>query len=123
MFGIIPAILDKDGKEIIGPGAGYLVIKQAWPGQMRTLWGDHERYEQAYFSQHNGYYCTGDGARRDEHGYFWITGRVDDVINVSGHRIGTAEVEAALTRHPDVVEAAVVVSARAAATPQVQHRR
>lgn len=76
--------MPQDGNEIEGAGSGYLAIKQAWPGQMRSLYGDHARFEQTYFDLHKGYYCTGDGARRDEHGYFWITGRVDDVINVSG---------------------------------------
>eukprot|EP00041_Stephanoeca_diplocostata_P016326 m.321209 g.321209 ORF g.321209 m.321209 type:complete len:690 (+) comp20329_c0_seq4:3-2072(+) len=108
MLGIVPVLLDNDGNELQGAGSGYLAIKQAWPGQMRSLFGDHARFEQTYFTLHKGYYCTGDGARRDEHGYFWITGRVDDVINVSGHRIGTAEIEASLARHKDVVEAAAV---------------
>jgi acetyl-CoA synthetase len=85
-----------------------LCIADSWPGQMRTLWGDHKRFEEAYFSQYPGYYFTGDGCRRDADGYYWITGRVDDVINVSGHRMGTAEVESALVAHPDVAEAAVV---------------
>ncbi len=85
-----------------------LCIAESWPGQMRTLWGDHERFEEAYFTQYKGYYFTGDGCRRDEDGYYWITGRVDDVINVSGHRMGTAEVESALVAHEVVAEAAVV---------------
>jgi acetyl-CoA synthetase len=87
---------------------GVLCIADSWPGQMRTLWGDHARFEEAYFAQYPGYYFTGDGCRRDKDGYYWITGRVDDVINVSGHRMGTAEVESALVAHPKVAEAAVV---------------
>ena len=87
---------------------GVLVIADSWPGQMRTIWGDHERFADTYFSQYQGYYFTGDGCRRDEDGYYWITGRVDDVINVSGHRMGTAEVESALVAHEKVAEAAVV---------------
>ena len=87
---------------------GVLCIADSWPGQMRTVWGDHERFEQTYFSDYKGYYFTGDGCRRDEDGDYWITGRVDDVINVSGHRMGTAEVESALVAHPKVAEAAVV---------------
>jgi acetyl-CoA synthetase len=87
---------------------GVLCISDSWPGQMRTLWGDHERFQETYFSQYKGYYFTGDGCRRDADGYYWITGRVDDVINVSGHRMGTAEVESALVAHPKVAEAAVV---------------
>jgi acetyl-CoA synthetase len=87
---------------------GVLCIKDSWPGQMRTVWGDHERFEKTYFSDYKGYYFTGDGCRRDEDGYYWITGRVDDVINVSGHRMGTAEVESALVAHAKVAEAAVV---------------
>ena len=87
---------------------GVLCIADSWPGQMRTLWGDHERFQEAYFQQYKGYYFTGDGCRRDADGYYWITGRVDDVINVSGHRMGTAEVESALVAHAKVAEAAVV---------------
>jgi hypothetical protein len=87
---------------------GVLCIADSWPGQMRTVWGDHERFEEAYFAQYKGYYFTGDGCRRDADGYYWITGRVDDVINVSGHRMGTAEVESALVAHEKVAEAAVV---------------
>jgi acetyl-CoA synthetase len=87
---------------------GVLCIADSWPGQMRTLWGDHARFEEAYFAQYPGYYFTGDGCRRDEDGYYWITGRVDDVLNVSGHRLGTAEVESALVAHPKVAESAVV---------------
>ncbi len=107
-FGIQPALIDNDGQEIEGAGAGNLVITRSWPGQMRTVYGDHERFKETYFSAHPGYYTTGDGARRDEQGYYWITGRVDDVINVSGHRMGTAEIESALVLHRDVAEAAVV---------------
>jgi len=109
-FGIVPVILDEAGNELSGEGelSGILAIKQPWPGQMRTLYGDHKRFEETYFDMFKGYYFTGDGARRDADGYFWITGRVDDVINVSGHRMGTAEVESALVSHPAVAEAAVV---------------
>lgn len=102
------ALLDTQGKEIEGPGEGALVIKNSWPGQARTMWGDHKRFMDTYFAPYPGYYFTGDGARRDEEGYYWITGRMDDVLNVSGHRIGTAEVESALVSHPAVAEAAVV---------------
>ncbi|MDO5528531.1 MAG: acetate--CoA ligase [Paracoccus sp. (in: a-proteobacteria)] len=109
-FGVKPAVLDaQTGEEQTGNGVeGVLCIAYSWPGQMRTLWGDHERFMEAYFQQYKGYYFTGDGCRRDEDGYYWITGRVDDVINVSGHRMGTAEVESALVAHPKVAEAAVV---------------
>ncbi len=107
-FGIKPAILNEKGEEIEGPGEGFLVIKEAWPSLMRTVYGDHERFKQTYFSMYPGYYFTGDGARRDEDGYYWITGRVDDVLNVSGHRIGTAEVEGAIGHAKGVAEAAVV---------------
>ncbi len=107
-FGIQPALLDPDGNELEGATSGNLVIKQSWPGQMRTVYGDHQRFFDTYFSAYKGYYTTGDGARRDEDGYYWITGRVDDVINVSGHRMGTAEVESALVLHENVAEAAVV---------------
>ena len=107
-FGIEPAILDGEGNEIMGEGSGDLVIKNSWPGQIRTVWGDHRRLVETYFSTYEGYYFTGDGARRDEEGYFWITGRVDDVLNISGHRLGTAEVESALVEHELVAEAAVV---------------
>ena len=107
-FGVTPVILDSDGNELEGVAEGALCIKQSWPGQMRTVWGDHERFIQTYFSAFPGYYMTGDGARRDEDGFYWITGRVDDVMNVSGHRLGTAEIESALVLHPKVAEAAVV---------------
>lgn len=108
MFGVEPVLLDQDGNEISGEGAGYLVIKSSWPGQIRTVYGDHNRLIETYFSQYPGYYFTGDGARRDADGYYWITGRVDDVLNVSGHRMGTAEVESALVLHDGIAEAAVV---------------
>ena len=108
-FGVQPALMDDEGKEIQGNDVrGRLVIKSPWPGQLRTTYGSHDRFEEVYFSDFDGYYFTGDGARRDEDGYYWITGRVDDVINVSGHRMGTAEVESALVSHPAVAEAAVV---------------
>ncbi|WIO74981.1 acetate--CoA ligase [Porticoccaceae bacterium LTM1] len=107
-FGVEPALLDEQGKEISGPGEGVLVIKRSWPGQIRSVYGDHQRLIDTYFSAYPGYYFTGDGARRDEDGYYWITGRVDDVLNVSGHRLGTAEVESALVLHDDIAEAAVV---------------
>ena len=106
--GIAPAIVDADGKFLDGACAGNLVITDSWPGQMRTVYGDHQRFIDTYFKTYPGMYFTGDGARRDEDGYYWITGRVDDVINVSGHRLGTAEVESALVAHPLVAEAAVV---------------
>lgn len=107
-FGIQPAIVDAEGKELVGEAEGNLIIKDSWPGQMRTIWGDPERFIEAYFSTYPGAYFTGDGARRDKDGYYWITGRVDDVLNVSGHRLGTAEVESALVAHHAVAEAAVV---------------
>jgi len=107
-FGVQPALVDNEGHDLEGATDGNLVIKASWPGQMRTLYGDHERFVQTYFSTFKGMYFSGDGARRDEDGYYWITGRVDDVINVSGHRMGTAEVESSLVAHPAVAEAAVV---------------
>ena len=107
-FGVQPAVVDAEGKILEGATEGNLVITDSWPGQMRTVFGDHERFVQTYFSTYKGMYFTGDGCRRDEDGYYWITGRVDDVINVSGHRMGTAEVESALVAHPKVAEAAVV---------------
>ncbi|MBK3774039.1 acetate--CoA ligase [Azospirillum sp. YIM DDC1] len=107
-FGVKPVVVDNDGKELEGETEGNLCISDSWPGQMRTVFGDHERFVQTYFSTFAGYYFTGDGCRRDADGYYWITGRVDDVINVSGHRMGTAEVESALVAHPKVAEAAVV---------------
>ncbi|TRX00880.1 acetate--CoA ligase [Candidatus Methylobacter oryzae] len=107
-FGIKPEIVDNDGRIREGAAEGILVIAHSWPGQMRTVYGDHQRFVDTYFKNYPGYYFTGDGARRDEDGYFWITGRVDDVINVSGHRMGTAEIESALVLHEHVAEAAVV---------------
>lgn len=106
--GVQPMIVDAEGKELTGAAQGNLCIADSWPGQMRTVWGDHDRFFQTYFTTYPGKYFTGDGVRRDEDGYYWITGRVDDVINVSGHRMGTAEVESALVSHPKVAEAAVV---------------
>jgi len=108
LFGIQPALVSSDGTPIEGAGEGALVITDSWPGQMRTVWGDHERFFQTYFTTYPGVYFTGDGCRRDEDGYYWITGRIDDVINVSGHRMGTAEIESALVAHRAVAEAAVV---------------
>ena len=108
LFGIEPALLDNDGKTLKGAAEGNLVITDSWPGQMRTVYGDHPRFVATYFSTFEDCYVTGDGARRDEDGYYWITGRTDDVLNVSGHRMGTAEIESALVAHPDVAEAAVV---------------
>lgn len=107
-FGVVPAIVDDKGQELEGECSGNLVIKRPWPGQMRTVYGDHKRFHETYFAMYPGYYFTGDGCRRDRDGYYWITGRVDDVINVSGHRMGTAEVESALVLHDAVAEAAVV---------------
>lgn len=107
-FGVNPALIDADGNFVEGAGEGHLVIVDSWPGQARTVFGDHKRFEETYFSTYPGMYFTGDGCRRDEDGYYWITGRVDDVINVSGHRLGTAEIENALVSHPSVTEAAVV---------------
>ncbi|WP_331350983.1 acetate--CoA ligase [Cellvibrio sp. UBA7671] len=107
-FGVQPVLLDAEGKEVVGAGEGNLCIKAAWPSQIRTVYGDHQRCIDTYYSTYPGYYFTGDGARRDADGYYWITGRVDDVINVSGHRMGTAEVESALVLHDKVAEAAVV---------------
>ena len=108
MFGVLPALVDEHGNELEGVAKGNLIIKDSWPGQMRTVFGDHPRFIETYFSTYEGTYFTGDGARRDEDGYYWITGRVDDVLNVSGHRMGTAEVESALVAHDAVAEAAVV---------------
>ncbi|MFM1982800.1 MAG: hypothetical protein RJB22_1519 [Pseudomonadota bacterium] len=106
--GVEPQLVDAEGAVLEGPAAGNLCIIRSWPGQMRTVWGDHQRFFETYFTTYPGKYFTGDGCRRDEDGYYWITGRVDDVINVSGHRMGTAEVESALVLHPSVAEAAVV---------------
>ncbi|BCQ47210.1 hypothetical protein ERHA55_47370 [Erwinia rhapontici] len=107
-FGVQPALVDNEGNALEGATEGNLVIVDSWPGQARTLYGDHERFEQTYFSTFKNQYFSGDGARRDEDGYYWITGRVDDVLNVSGHRLGTAEIESALVSHPLIAEAAVV---------------
>ncbi len=107
-FGITPQLIDADGTELKGAASGNLCIADSWPGQMRTVYGDHDRFVETYFSTHKNKYFTGDGCRRDEDGYYWITGRVDDVINVSGHRMGTAEIESALVAHPKVAESAVV---------------
>src|ERR1700691_6027473 len=108
LFGIVPQLVDADGKVLEGAASGNLVLTQSWPGQMRTVYGDHQRFVDTYFKTYRGKYFTGDGCRRDADGYYWITGRVDDVINVSGHRLGTAEVESALVAHAKVSEAAVV---------------
>jgi acetyl-CoA synthetase len=107
-FGVQTELLSAEGNPIQGAGDGVLVLKDSWPGQMRTVYGDHARFEQTYFSTYAGKYFTGDGCRRDEDGDWWITGRVDDVLNVSGHRLGTAEIESALVAHAKVAEAAVV---------------
>jgi acetyl-CoA synthetase len=107
-FGVEPLLIDNNGKVVEGVGEGNLCIARAWPGMMRTVFGDHQRFIQTYFSHFPGFYFTGDGARRDEDGFYWLTGRVDDVINVAGHRLGTAEIESALVAHPKVAEAAVV---------------
>ena len=107
-FGAAPVLLDKDGTELTGEATGALCLADSWPGQMRTVYGDHARFVETYFQRFPGYYCSGDGARRDKDGYWWITGRLDDVINVSGHRLGTAEIESALVAHEAVAEAAVV---------------
>jgi acetyl-CoA synthetase len=107
-FGVVPEVLSKDGKVCKANEGGYLVIKHPWPSMLRTIYGDDHRYHKQYWSEFPGIYFTGDGARKDKDGYFWIMGRVDDVINVSGHRIGTAEVESALVAHQKVAEAAVV---------------
>ncbi|XP_026055258.1 acetyl-coenzyme A synthetase, cytoplasmic-like isoform X2 [Carassius auratus] len=107
-FGVVPAILNESGEELEGPSEGYLVFKQPWPGVMRTVYGNHERFETTYFKKFPGYYVTGDGCRRDKDGYYWITGRIDDMLNVSGHLLSTAEVESALVEHEAVAEAAVV---------------
>ena len=107
-FGVVPEIVDSEGNALEGVAEGNLCIRRSWPGQMRTVWGDPERFFNTYFASYPGRYFSGDGCRRDSDGYYWITGRVDDVINVSGHRLGTAEVESALVAHPKVAEAAVV---------------
>jgi acetyl-CoA synthetase len=107
-FGIKPELVDANDNLIEGAGQGNMIITDSWPGQMRSLYGDHKRFEETYFSTYDNVYFTGDGVRRDEDGFYWITGRVDDVLNVSGHRMGTAEVESALVAHDKVAEAAVV---------------
>lgn len=107
-FGIKPMIVDGEGQELTGACEGNLCIADSWPGQMRSLYQDHDRFVEAYFSTFKGQYFTGDGARRDEDGYYWITGRVDDVLNISGHRLGTAEIENAINEHANVAESAVV---------------
>ena len=107
-FGIVPKLVDAEGVELHGEAEGNLIITDSWPGQMRTVYGDHQRFADTYFSAYPGTYFTGDGCKRDEDGFYWITGRVDDVINVSGHRMGTAEVESSLVAHSSVAEAAVV---------------
>lgn len=106
--GVVPDIVTKDGQTVSGTNGGLLVLKQPWPSMLRTLYGDHERFVQTYFSEIPGAYFAGDGARRDEDGYYWVMGRVDDVLNVAGHRLSTMEVESALVSHPRVAEAAVV---------------
>ncbi|MCC1497080.1 acetate--CoA ligase, partial [Alcanivorax sp. 1008] len=108
MFGVEPALMDENGNELSGATSGNLIIKRSWPSQIRSIYGDHQRMLETYFSTYKGNYFTGDGARRDEDGYYWITGRVDDVLNISGHRLGTAEVESALVLHSAISEAAVV---------------
>ncbi|WP_437991126.1 acetate--CoA ligase [Sorangium sp. So ce145] len=108
MFGVVPEVVTKDGKPVAAGEGGLLVLKQAWPSMLRTVWGDDDRFRKQYFSDVEGCYFTGDGARRDEDGYFWVVGRIDDVLNVAGHRIGTAEIESALVSHPSVAEAAAV---------------
>ena len=107
-FGVKPALMDADGNEIEGAATGNLVITQSWPSQIRSVYGDHQRCIDTYFKTYPGYYFTGDSSRRDDDGFYWVTGRVDDVINVSGHRLGTAEIESALVLHSKVAEAAVV---------------
>src|SRR5690606_11817452 len=107
-FGVVPVLVDQEGKVIEGEGSCNLCMAEAWPGMMRTVYGDHRRFVETYFSTYPGKYFTGDGCRRDKDGYYWITVRVDDVLNVSGHRLGTAEIESALVAHPRVSEAAVV---------------
>jgi acetyl-CoA synthetase len=108
MFGVVPDVVKQDGCAVAPGEGGMLVLKQPWPSMLRTVWGDDERYRKQYFSDVEGCYFTGDGARRDEDGYFWVVGRIDDVLNVAGHRIGTAEIESALVSHPGVAEAAAV---------------
>src|SRR5690606_4971266 len=107
-FGVKPVLVDNEGEILEGVADGNLCISDSWPGQMRTVYGDHKRFIETYFSTYKGLYFSGDGCRRDEDGYYWITGRVDDVLNISGHRLGTAEIESALVSHHSVSEAAVV---------------
>ena len=107
-FGIKPVLLNEKGDELSGKAQGALAMKTSWPSQMQTVWGNHQRFIDTYFSQYDGYYLTGDGARRDEDGYYWITGRLDDVLNVAGHRIGTAEIESSLVAHQNVAEAGII---------------
>jgi acetyl-CoA synthetase len=109
-FGVRPVLVDNEGAVIEGPGEGNLCFAAPWPGISRTILADHERFEKTYYKPFPGYYFTGDGARRDQDGYYWITGRVDDLMNVSGHLLSTAEIESALAMHPQVVEAAVVAA-------------
>jgi acetyl-CoA synthetase len=106
--GVAANVYDEHGKPVKAPKGGFLVLEKPWPGMLRNIWGDPERFREQYWSRYDGIYLAGDGAHRDEHDYFWIMGRIDDVMNVSGHRIGTMEVESALVSHPDVAEAAVV---------------
>ena len=112
-FGVVAVILDESGKELEGEAEGYIAFKQPWPGIMRTVFNNHERFERTYFSRFPGYYMTGDGAKRDKDGYIWITGRIDDMLNCSGHLMSTAQVESALVEHKDVAEAAVVAAPHA----------
>jgi acetyl-CoA synthetase len=107
-FGVVAKVVDEKGREVPRNTGGKLVITKPWPSMLRTLWGDDARYQKAYWSEYPGVYFTGDGARQDKDGYFWIVGRIDDVLNISGHRIGTAEIESALVSHPSVAEAAAV---------------
>ena len=108
LYGIRPEVIDTDGTALEGSAEGNLVINSSWPGQMRTIYNDHKRFLKTYFTEYPGYYFTGDGVQRDEDGHYWITGRVDDVLNVSGHRLGTAEIESAVVSHPATAEAAIV---------------
>ena len=108
MFGVVPHIMDEAGKILEGECEGYIVFSQPWPGMMRTVYGDQERFEKTYFSRFPGYYMSGDGAKRDKDGYIWITGRIDDMLNCSGHLMSTAQVESVLVEHSQVAEAAVV---------------
>ncbi|XP_048450355.1 acetyl-coenzyme A synthetase, cytoplasmic-like [Rhincodon typus] len=107
-FGVVPAVLNESGEELEGEAEGYLVFKKPWPSIMRTIYGNHQRFETTYFKKFPGYFVTGDGCRRDKDGYYWITGRIDDMLNVSGHLLSTAEVESALIEHTAIAEAAAV---------------